>query len=164
MSRVIISVCLVMFLASVSYGDWVIPNTAFNPRGTLITSWEDWGPEPIGGWGSTGINPGQTIGVTDAGWGGQYSLGLTGSIGWGFIGQVGSDIPGPGCNPADFAANTQLHLDVTTIASEWTPGSGFQFGLVINSDLTGWQQADLGDWWDGGMGDRTEILTFDYSI
>jgi len=164
MSR-IVTVCLVLALASVSYGEWVIPNTAFNPRGTLITSWEEPEVEPISGWGPCTEIPYQTIGVTDAGWGGQYSLGLGGSIGWGFIGQV-SGIPGANgnsCNPADFAANTKLHLDVTTIASEWTPESGFQFGLVINSDLTGWQQADLGEWWNGGMGDRTEVITFDYS-
>jgi hypothetical protein len=79
-------------------------------------------------------------------------------IGWGIIGEV--DVP----NAAAFAANTTVSLDVSVLGSDWAGDNGFQFGLVVNSDSTGWQQADVGAWYWGGDGqDFTETVSFNYN-
>jgi hypothetical protein len=140
MRRGLISICLVLFLVSTSYGT------------TLITSFEPGDPfPPTDPWGPLGLYPWQTIGVTD----GQYSLGAVGSIGWGTVFQMN-------LNAADFAANSKLSIDVTTLAADWPGNSGFQLGIVVNSDLTGWQQADVTPWWFSADGDRTITGTLDY--
>jgi PEP-CTERM motif len=131
MSRVIISVCLVLFLVSVSYGDYQLDLTTLN----------SWGPVIV-------PNPGP----------GGDGIGVVVGIGGGFIGMV--DVP----DPAAFANNTKVELDVSVLGSDWQGDNGFQFGLVVNSDLTGWKQADVGAWYSGLSGqDFTETVTFDYS-
>jgi hypothetical protein len=140
MCRGLISVCLVLFLVSTSYGT------------TLITSFEpgDPFPDPIGPWGPT-LYPWQTIGVTD----GHYSLGAVGSIGFGYIFAMN-------LNVADFMANSKLSIDITTLASDWPDNSGFKLGIAVNSDLTGWQEQDVTPWWSPADGDRTITGTLDY--
>jgi hypothetical protein len=115
MNRVIIFICLVLFLASVSYGDWGIP--------------------PLPGDGQPFVGP----------------------IGFGFIGTIN-------LNPVDFQNNPKIAVDVTSFAADWPGDCGFQFGIVVNSDLTGWQQKDdCTPWWNPGMGDRTITAIFDYN-
>ena len=134
MCRVSISVCLVLFLVSTSYGT------------TLITSFEPGQPIP------PDLIPWQTIGVTN----GQYSAAAVGPIGGlGLFGMMS-------LNPVDFHNNSAIKVDVTSLADDWPGDSGFQLGMWINSDLTGWQQADITPWWNGGMGDRTVTGTLDY--
>jgi hypothetical protein len=81
---------------------------------------------------------------------------VVGPIGYGILGQV--DL-----NPADFMASPTISIDVTSLAADWPGDSGFQFGIIVNSDLTGWQQGGLTPWWNGGMGDRTITAIFDYN-
>jgi len=147
MNRGLISICLVLFLVSVSYGEYIVQD--WEDGGADIGSW---GPTIIGGQGGPGVTHGQYCGAAVCG------------IGWGFIGQVDA--------PSDFAAAfdtyTTVSLDVTVLGADWQGDNGFQFGLVVNSGSTGWQQADVGAWyWGGGVGgtgsDFTETVTFNYN-
>ncbi|MGA2678439.1 MAG: PEP-CTERM sorting domain-containing protein [Sedimentisphaerales bacterium] len=152
MSR-ILAVCLVLAFASVSYGDW------------LCQSWEDGGGD-ISSWGPTIIGGMTGFGVTD----GSMCVASVGSVGWGFIGQVQGfpDSYGNSVNSVAFDTYTTLSCDVSVQGSDWSGDNGFQFGLVVNSGSTGWQQADVGAWyWGGGVGgtgsDFTETVTFNYN-
>jgi hypothetical protein len=146
MNRVIISVCLVLFLVSVSYGEYIVQD--WEDGGGHISSW---GVAIVGGQGGPGVTHGQYCGAAVCG------------VGWGFIGQVDT--------PSDFAAAfntyTKLSLDVTVLGADWQGDNGFQFGIAINSDITGWQQADVGAWYWGGNSNGEdyfqETVTFDYS-
>jgi hypothetical protein len=130
MSRIIISVCLVLLLTSICYGDSTLD----------LTTMSSWGPPII----PIEPPPGPVRVVCP--------------IGWGFIGQV--DVP----SAPDFAANTKVSLDVSVLGSDWDGDNGYQFGIAVNSDLTGWQQQDVGVWYWGGNGeDFTQTVTFDYS-
>jgi len=147
MSR-ILAVCLVLALASVSYGDW------------LAQSWEDGGSD-IGSWGPTCVG-GQTTGVTD----GSLSCGIVSAVGWGFIGQVAGfpDSYGNSVNSTAFDTYSTVSLDVHVEGADWQGDNGFQFGLVVNSGSTGWQQADVGAWYNGLDGaDFSETVSFNYS-
>jgi hypothetical protein len=150
MSRKLVAICLVLAMASVSFA------------GVLVTSWEDPTNGEISSWGAA-IVPGQTIGVTD----GTYSDGIVCTTGWGFIGQVAAISGNPTGAQLD-AGLTTMEMDVTVVGADWSGDNGFQFGLVINSGGTGWQQADVGSWyWGGGTGatgaDFTEHLTWNFS-
>jgi hypothetical protein len=156
MSRMLVSICLALVLASVSYGDWTIPYTGCDPIGTLITSWEGTGFDGLNSWGPA-LVPGQTVGVTDAGWGGQFSLGVVGSWAWGFLGE--KDLV-----QADFLANKTLCLDITTFAADFPGDAGFNAGWVINAGGIGWSQHDdVLPWWGSWAGDRTITMHMDYS-
>jgi hypothetical protein len=140
MSRMLVVACLVLAMASISNAE-------------IIQSWED-GQGHIGSWGPTIIG-GQTIGVTD----GAMSVASVGGVGWGFIGGIS-----PEPTAAQFNANTKVEFDVTVVGADWQGDNGFQFGLVLNSDPTGWSQHDIGAWYWGGNGDDfTEHIVYDYS-
>jgi hypothetical protein len=165
-SRVIISVCLVLLLASVSYA-WI-----GEPPDVLVSSWEDGTEYPMQSqsrvfswqsWSATLLG-GQTFGVTD----GQYSLGVVCPIGWGFIGAIPSELNI--VSGQDVSDHCRLEMDVTVKGADWQGDNGFQFGVVINSDALAsgitntWHQWDVGAWYWGGNGeDFTEHLVVDYS-
>jgi hypothetical protein len=149
MSKTLVVISLVLAMASVSYAD-----------GVLAQSWEDGGGD-ISSWGPT-IVGGQTTGVTD----GSLSVASVGSIGWGFIGMVQGfpDAYGNTVNSTVFDNSTTVSVDVHVEGSDWAGDNGFQFGLVVNSGTTGWQQKDVGAWYNGADGaDFSETVSFDYS-
>jgi hypothetical protein len=147
----ILAICLVLALASVSYGEWIVQD--WEDGGADISSW---GATIIGGQGGPGVTHGQYCGVAVCG------------VGWGFIGQVEGypDAYGNSVNAAAFEQYSKLSIDVTVLGSDWQGDNGFQFGLVVNSDITGWQQADVGAWYSGlnsnGEDYFQETVTFDY--
>jgi PEP-CTERM motif len=150
MSR-ILAVCLVLALASVSYGDW------------LAQSWEDGGGD-IGSWGPTIIGA-QTDGVTD----GSYSVAAVCAVGWHWIGEVQGfpDSYGNSVNSTAFDNYTTVSLDVHVDGADWSGDNGFQMIMAVNSGTTGWQQKDLGSWyWGGGVNgtgsDFSETISFNY--
>lgn len=83
---------------------------------------------------------------------------VVGPIGWGFIGPL--DI-----SAADFAANSKISIDVTSLTADWPGDSGFNMGWAIQGDGISWtQDNDVLPWWNSADGDRTITATFDYSV
>lgn len=145
-TRAFTSIVLAFILASTCYGDLCDSNV-------LISSFEDGTPNPISSSGPT-LTGGQTIGVTE----GSYSLGVTGPIGWGFIGSFP-------VNPGNFMANTKFSVDITTLAADFPGDSGINFGFALWSSQTGWQQWDnvLPSWAGVNKTNRTITMTVDYN-
>ena len=141
MSRSIISVCLALVLASTCYA------------GTVLCRWE--GTDLEGFNLDSGSTPTfqQTIGVTQ----GQYSLRVAGSLGNTLLGGIT-------ISPADFAANSQVKLDITTLAADFDSSWGLGLSAVMTGDGLGWQQwNDLLPAWSPSSGlDRTATATVDY--
>jgi hypothetical protein len=148
MSRMIVSVCLALALASACY--------AADPVVAQIQSWEDGTNGGLNSWGDTLIG-GQTDGVSD----GSYSLMVIGPVSWNFVGEM--DIPS---FAAAFMQSKYIEMDVTAYASDWTPDSGFNMDMAIQGGGISWTQAAnvmATGWWNGGIGDFTGTMKFDIS-
>ncbi|MBE3145412.1 MAG: PEP-CTERM sorting domain-containing protein [Planctomycetes bacterium] len=177
MSKMLVSVCLVLALVSVSYG-WVIPDTSCDMPGELITSWENPASENNPGrmetWSSTQFFPGQIDGVTDAGYGGEYSLGMlqTGFEGdghnWASLIYRTDDPAGDAAERialnAKIMANTEFCIDVTTLAADFVGINHVHFAwqMWMNPFWVG-ETADILGSYDPSVADRTSTMTFDYS-
>jgi hypothetical protein len=149
MKRGLISVCLALLLVSTSY--------SADPRVYLVQSWEDGTSGGLNSWGGTFI-PHQTIGVTD----GQWSLGVTGEIGWWFIGEMGIGAVGG----TAFMNSKYIEMDVTTRASDWIGDSGFNMDFAIQGDgfsWTQWSNVMSEGWWSASAGNRTGTMKIDIS-
>ena len=116
MSKTLVVISLVLAMASVSYGDYPID---------LSNGFSSWGPVVI---------PDPPTGCA-----------VVCPIGWGFIGMIegGPDAYGNSVSSTAFDQYTTVSLDVHVEGSDWSGDNGFQFGLVVNSGSTGWQQADV---------------------
>ena len=154
MSRMLVSVCLALLLASVSYGG-------------VIGNWEsgmDGWDSPSWGTGVTAIVPGQPTGATlgtgaiacvtvQTGWTGTNDLNLLHR-------QLTA------ADQALLATNTAVFsIDVTIVASEWVAGtSGGWFNpidsLSIWNPWTGYVANGTGYTWDTSQGNVTKHLTF----
>jgi hypothetical protein len=147
--RISFSIVLAFITASACYGDLCDSNV-------LISSFEDGTSDPITSWVPSGpsLIGGQTVGVTD----GSNSLGVLGSISWGFIGSLP-------VNPGNFMGNTKFSIDITTLAADFPGDSGINFGVAIWGDQISWQQWDdvLPSWAGTNKANRTITMTVDYN-
>ena len=107
MSRMLV-VCLVLALASVSYGD------------KLSQSWEDGGGN-ISSWGPT-ITGGQTFGATD----GAMSVAIAGPVQWQWVGMVQGfpDAWGNTFNSVSFDGYQEVKFDVSVKGADWAGDNG----------------------------------------
>ena len=140
MSKLIVSVCLVLALASTSYAAY-----STDPVVAQITSWEDGGIDGLNSWGPTLVG-GQTVGNSD----GLLSLGVVAGVGWGFVGEM--DIPS---FANAFMQSTYIEMDVTTFNADWTGDAGFNMDFAIQGGGISWTQTSnvmAGGWYSALSG------------